>query len=118
MFDDPKRDLKRMEAELLAQEDESWLDRELAEARRLLDRDYEEEDAPEESEPESAPAVRIGTGAANTDRVDVDLDAYSDELLDAPPVKKEKGVRGLVILIVLELLGIAGLGAYWLMQLL
>lgn len=113
MFDDPKQDLKRMEQELLSQEDDGWLDRELADARRLLD-----EEEPDEDEAFFRDFSETCPGAVtNNDRVDVDLDAYSDELLDAPPVKREKGIRGLLILIVLELLGIAAIGVYWLVQL-
>ena len=34
------------------------------------------------------------------------------------PVKKEKGIRGLVILICFELLGIAAVALWWLLRLL
>lgn len=113
MFDDPKGDLKRMEQELLSREDESWLDRELADARRLL-----EEEEPDGDESFFRDFSQDHPGSVtNNDRVDVDLDAYSDDLLEAPPVKREKGIRGLLILIVLELLGIASIGVYWLVQL-
>ena len=94
MFDDPNQELERLERQLREEEAEEWLDRELAEARRLLD-----EDAPE-------------CAAANTDRVDVDLESYSDAL-EQPDAPKEKGIRGLVILACLETAAIVAVILYW-----
>ena len=51
----------------------------------------------------------------NRDRFDRDLEEYSDQVHDEP---REKGVRGLVILACLELLGIAAVIVYWLLFLL
>ena len=42
MFDDPRKELQRMQQELLAAEEEEWDD--LSDIQDLLD-DYEEEDA-------------------------------------------------------------------------
>ena len=47
----------------------------------------------------------------NNDRVDVDLDAFSEDISQPP---KEKGIGGLVILALLEAAGIAAIVAYWL----
>ena len=101
MFDDSKRHLRRME-EALQEEDDRWLDEELEDAKRLLD---PEADA-------DCPKVSV----TNNDRLDVDLDAYSDDVFEQPP--KEKGIRGLVILACLEALAIAAVILYWLVMLL
>ena len=92
MARDSMEHLRRMEEELL-DEDDSWLE----EARELL-----REDAPQAS-------VR------NNDRLDVDLEDYSQDVYEQPP--KEKGVGGLVFLAILESLGIAAIIVYWLVQL-
>ena len=93
MSRDSEEYLRRME-EQLTEEDDSWLE----EARALLG----EEDAPHVS-------VR------NNDRLDIDLDSYSQDVCEQPP--KEKSIRGLVILAILESLGIAAIIIYWLVQL-
>ena len=93
MSRDSKEHLRRME-EALLEEDDSWLE----EARALMG----EEEVPQVS-------VR------NNDRLDVDLDSYSQDVYEQPP--KEKGVGGLVFLAILESLGIAAIILYWLVQL-
>ena len=105
MFDDPKKELERLQ-QLLDGEDDRWLDDQLAEAHRLMGDPVPEEEPPAE--------VRRFRGR-NTDPADVDMVGYSDEIHDEP---KKKGVRGLVILACLELLGIAAVAAYWLLVLL
>ena len=87
--------LRRMEEEL-SDDDDSWLE----EARMLIGED--EEDVPQVS-------VR------NNDRLDIDLDSYSQDVFEQPP--KKKGVGGLVLLAILESLGIAAIILYWLVQL-
>ena len=93
MSRDSKEHLRRMEEEL-TEEDDNWLE----EARALMG----EEEVPQVS-------VR------NNDRLDVDLDSYSQDVYEQPP--KEKGVGGLVFLAILESLGIAAIILYWLVQL-
>ena len=93
MSRDSKEHLHRME-EALLEEDDNWLE----EATELMG----EEEAPQVS-------VR------NNDRLDVDLDSYSQDVYEQPP--KEKGVGGLVFLAILESLGIAAIILYWLVQL-
>ena len=137
MFDDPRKELRRLEEQLLAEEapqppapeEDVWLDDELEEARRLLG---DELSGDEEDDPPvyrnyangygSHPPVRNyanGYGqpgrVRNRDRFDRDLEEYSDQVHDEP---REKGVRGLVILACLELLGIAAVIVYWLLFLL
>ena len=105
MFDDPRKELNRLQAQLL-EDDEDELGDMLADAHRLLG-DGEEEDEPAPVRP-ATPRTR------NTDRSDTDLDDYSRRVHDAP---KKKGVAGLVFLLCLELMGIAVLAAYWFLEL-
>lgn len=122
MFDDPKKELKRLEAQLLAEEEhqdgsagaddwfedeEDWLDAELCEARILMGESpvrsgrpedvfrFLEEDAEEEAPAAPIPAV---------DR--------------AGRKRKEKGVGGLVFLACLETLGIIAVLLWWVVWLL
>ena len=92
MSRDSKEHLRRMEEEL-TEEDDNWLE----EAKELMG--------------EEAPQVSV----RNNDRLDVDLDSYSQDVYEQPP--KEKGVGGLVSLAILESLGIAAIILYWLVQL-
>ena len=92
MSRDSKEHLRRMEEEL-TEEDDNWLE----EARALMG--------------EEAPQVSV----RNNDRLDVDLDDYSQDVYEQPP--KEKGVGGLVFLAILDSLGIAAIILYWLVQL-
>ena len=92
MSRDSKEHLRRME-EALLEEDDNWLE----EARSLMG--------------EEVPQVSV----RNNDRLDVDLDSYSQDVYEQPP--KEKGVGGLVFLAILESLGIAAIILYWLVQL-
>ena len=103
MFDDPRKELRRLEQQLLAEEEDDWLDDELAEAHRLMG------DDPDEEEYDDAPRSPRAR-SRNTDLPDVDLEEYSDEIHDEP---KKKGLGGLLFLICLELLGIAAVAAYW-----
>ena len=108
VFDDPKKELEALQAQLEAQED--WFEKELDSAKRMIG------DAPRAARPTSAAA---GVPARNQ------AGAVPQHRKKAPekpvPVKqqpKKKGIRGLVILAVLELMGIAGIAAYWLLYLL
>lgn len=127
MFDDPKEELRRLESRLLEEEEreepeetdsgEDWL----AEAHRLLGEDAgaDDEEAPGSIRVHGEPAVRNfanGYGRVrNTDRADLDMEEYSDQIYDAP---REKGLRGLIILACLETLGIVAVMAYWFLVLL
>lgn len=91
MFDDPKNDLKRLEEELrAAQEEETESTDWLAEARNLMDREFETE----------GDAVFLE-------------DEEEDDSLSVPVPEKKKRVGGLVFLMVLELLGIAAVAYWW-----
>ena len=119
MFDDPKKDLKWLEEQLqkeMSQDgefSEDWLEEEetdwLDDARELLSEDV----------PRSRKAY------------DFDAEEEDGATVYAPPkkkaktkaekkvkAKKEKGVGGLVFLLLLELVGIAGVVVWWLLWLL
>ena len=128
MFDDPKKELKKLEEQLLKEEE--WFESELEMAKALIG-DAEEpaprKAAPAQSgagqqtqvfrAPETEAPVRKSAAAEKVRRnavTDVNLDEDGNE--DYAP--KQKSNRGLVILAVLETLGIVGIVAYWLMFLL
>ena len=129
MFDDPKQELKRIEKALLEQmEDKDWLERELADIRDIMSIDHTNgygvkntSRKPQPKPVQNAPAAPArpakSPSVGNTDRVDVDLSSYSDELMEAPVEKKEKSLLCLAICVLVELVGIAAIGIYWLMQL-
>ena len=112
MFDDPKKDLKWLESQLLAEEETPGEDSEedwLAEARVLMDNDY--------------------SGSARQESVlyDDEEEAEAENLAvyaDAPPApkakkpKKEKGIGGLVFLACIETLGIIAVLLWWVLWLL
>lgn len=119
MFDDPKKELKRLEKQLLEEEDGSWLDNELSEAKAMLGDDRQQDpDATRVYRDLGALPVRNyanGYGQAQ----DVEYDEYGDGdyVENSPkPAPREKGVGGLILLALLELLGIVGIIGYWLLM--
>ena len=99
MFDDPQKELKRLEERLLQ---EGMNDEEF---ERFYQDIFEEFGSGEE---ESAPRAVAPKKNANT---------YADAPRAVAP-KKKKGVKGLVITICLELIGIAAVVLWWAAQLL
>lgn len=104
MFDDPKKELEELEKKLLNAENDAWLDAQLAEAYALLG---------------DTPAMQ-GTvaSARGTARPVPDPSGPVSKKPAAPaapvaPVKKKKKADWLTIVILVELLGIGGLAAYW-----
>ena len=121
MFDDPKKELQKLEDQLLAAE----INHKTAE---LNNEEFEElygkileEFGPQESSdgaPVSEPPIRNfanGYGNAASDRP---LPSGDEILPDEEPAAPKKGVKGLVFLVTLEVLAIAALAAYWVMELL
>ena len=113
MFDDPSKELKRLEEQLLAEEEYDELEGIedlLADYEETDLADYFEEDAGED-EAYRRPAQRHLVGG--------EYDWAMSEMLleeeDSKPAKKKKGkgVAGLVILCVLETAAIIGLLAWW-----
>ncbi len=115
MFDDPQKELRRLERQLLAEEEpeDDWED-DLDEAHRLLGDAEPEEDLPEEF-PLRNYANGYGRGVRNRDRGDVDLEEYSSQVYE-PPGKK--GIGGLLLLLLLEIIGILAVVVYWILFLL
>ena len=101
MFDDPQKELKRLEEELLK----------LTEKDEKFERFYQEifdEYGPTEEKAAAAPASKPVKKPKST---------YADAPRAVAP-KKKKSVKGLVILVCVELAGIFGIIGYWLMRLL
>ncbi len=136
MFDDPKKELQRLQDELLAAEEEEWDD--LSDIQDLLD-DYEEEDSVEsllqefgadaEEEPRyqnyangygRRPARPVYEEEA-VPELDDDAVLYREDARTkkkAKKEKKEKGIGCLVFLAVLETMGILAIAAWWAVMLL
>lgn len=124
MFKDAQRELRRLEAELLAQEEEEFCDEEDWEEEE----DYDEDLLPEETLDElldDTPAIGSpgryrnhanGYGRAgsvpvyNSDRLDRDPDDIAQEVLNRP---KGRGVTALAVLAVLLSLGILAVVLWW-----
>ena len=122
MFDDPKKELRELEDQLLAAEEkqpESGLDD--AEFERLYD-EILAEFGPRNSTGTAAPAAgeapirNFANGYGGVVRTPP-LPAGDAILADDEPLPTEKGSnRGLVFLICLEILAVAGLAAYWILN--
>ena len=109
VFDDPKKELEALQAQIEAQED--WFEKELDSAKRMIG------DMPQTARPTSAAA---GIPARNYPMPEAPQRPRQAPRKPEPvPVQpKKKGIRGLVILALMELLGIAGIAAYWILVLL
>ena len=94
MFDDPKKELDALEKQLLA--DEDWFKKELDSAKRMIDSDSKKAQR-------TAAARSVQTAKAP---------AKKDTTKKAPAPRK-KGVKKLLILLLVEILGILALAAYW-----
>ena len=108
MFDDPREELKRLEEQLLAEEEYD----ELEGIEELLD-DYEEEDFSScfQEEQEDDKAYRRPEGDYTHTMSEILLEEEEDD--QPAPQKKKKGIAGLAILCVLEAAAIVGLLAWW-----
>ena len=128
MFDDPQKELKRLEEQLLAEEDGDWLDGELEAMHRLLGDDTQAQNMDEtrvyrnfgnenqvRNYANGYGTMQTDTGGQPVNDEDPELATYSDEV-EVP--EKEKGVKGFVILACLETLGILAIIVYWLIVLL
>lgn len=96
MFDDPKKELDTLEKQLLA--DEAWFEKELDSAKRLIDQ---------------KPQKRERTTAARTAQAPKSAPRKSKLSSRKAPAPKKKGVKKLLILLLVEILGILALAAYW-----
>ena len=105
VFDNPKKELAALQAQLEAQE--AWFQQELDSAKRMIG------EAPKPAKPTSAAA-----GAPRSSTKPAATRSAAPQKAPAEKAPKKKGIKGLVILAVLEILGIAGIAAYWLLFLL
>ena len=110
MFEDPKKELQRLQEKLL--EEEAWFDKELEAAKAMIG------DAPKKP----APKPQSGQKTRKPDpKVRNYANGYGEK---RPPVrntemaKTRKGIGGLVVLALLETAGIVGVVAYWMLFLL
>ena len=119
MFDDPKKNLKWLEQQLLEEEETEevdWLEEELRQAHELMDNDY--------SRPAASVALYDYEEEVADENEDVAL--YADEpqpkrgkkAKKEEKPKKEKGIGGLVFLACIETLGIIAVGLWWVLWLL
>ena len=130
MFDNPKKELEKLEKQLL--EDEEWFQRELDSAKRMIGQVPAKQQRPSaprtpqgsKPAPQSAQARSTGgkkESSARTAQVKEPAKAPAKVPAKAPvkaPEKKKKSNKGLVILACAETLGILGLAAYWVLFLL
>ena len=106
MFDNPKKELERLEQQLLAAEaddeaEDAFCNEEYDEALDLLldEPSYEDDDR------------GFSRRAAGFDIDDTPYEMDSDRYVPAP---KKKGIGGLLFIAILELLAAAGLIGWWL----
>lgn len=116
MFKDTQNELKRLEKELLWEQEQEKLQKDdsldalLREVDALL-----EEDTPvyqNYSNGYGAQQTRVipAYRAYNSDKTDRDLQVYSDEVYEP---QKEKGIVGLIVTAAIELAAIFVILAYW-----
>ena len=113
MFDNPKKELEKLEKQLL--EDEDWFQRELDSAKRMIGQ------VPARPQRPSAPRTPQAPGSAPRsapERSPGSKSATQAVKAKAPVRKKKKSNKGLLITLCVEILGILGLGAYWMLVLL
>lgn len=123
MFDDPSKELEKLQAQLL--EDEDWFERELDSAKRMIDDMPARKAAPAKANPKTGNSARNsanghGEGQAQPQIRELKLteDAPQPKAKSKKKKTKEKSNRGLIILALLEALGILGLAGYWVLVLL
>ena len=113
MFDDPKKELQALEEELqaLSKKDEDFEDFYAKIYDEFGDKTPSEEDIVRELLNDH-PQKQEVPPAAGSDST------YADKEKKAVPEKKDNSIRNLCLLISLELLGIAGVAAFWFLRLL
>ena len=98
MFDDPQKELKKLEEQLLTLETKD------EEFERFYREIYEEFGPATQEKPAAAPVKKKQSTYADAPR--------------AVAPKKKKSIKGLVITVCLESVGIIALAMYWIMRLL
>ena len=109
-MNDPKKELEALQAHLEAQED--WFQKELDSAKRMIG---QQPDAP--AAPAAPVAAPVRNYANNYGEKTIQFDIPGQTAVSEAPVPR-KGIGRLVIIALLELAGIAGIAAYWILVLL
>ena len=109
-MNDPKKELEALQAHLEAQED--WFQKELDSAKRMIG---QQPDAP--AAPAAPVAAPVRNYANNYGEKTIQFDIPGQAAVSEAPVPR-KGIGRLVIIALLELAGIAGIAAYWILVLL
>jgi hypothetical protein len=112
MFDNPKKELEKLEKQLL--EDEEWFQRELDSAKRMIGQVPAKQQRPSAPRTPQAPKAAPKSAPARSSGSKPKAQAVPVK----EPVEKKKSNKGLVILACAETLGILGLAAYWVLFLL
>lgn len=119
MFDDPKKELQWLQEQLLAQEEEDVSTEDWLREDREPDFDEELDDILRmigEEERSEAPLRNYANNYGRAPRAEAEEGEalYAEEAV--PPKKKkkrEKGIRGLIFLAIVETLGILAIAAWW-----
>ena len=124
MFDDPKEELKKLEQQLLADEEkqpqkteeDDWFEKELQEVKTLIGEPRRPATAQSGQVPNHVRnyANNYGKSVRGSGPVDFSKSTFKDEVLEKP---KNTSIKVLTIIAILETLGILGLAAYWLLVL-
>jgi len=115
MFDDPKKELEKLQEQLL--QDEDWFARELDSAKSMLGDLPRQKPAAPVQRTVAAEKVRSQTTPAPAPRKS-SKPSVAEVTAREPVEEKKKSNKGLIILALLETLGIAALAAYWVLFLL
>ena len=127
MFDDPKKELKRLEEQLLAAEmSDDDFERFYEE---IYDEFGEKEPAAQEDDYlkdllEDVPVRNYSNNYGKTPQASAakkpqaSRDTYTDSSRYAAPVKKDRSIRTLTIIACLETLGIVGVVLWWVLRIL
>lgn len=119
MFDDPKKELRRMEQELLAAEYEEEPEPDFGDEFELEEGDWLQEAKALIGDEEEIPIRNHANGYGTRNyAVDFDRTVYDDEEMDEDKAlfaeeTKSKGIGGLVVLALLEVLGIVAIVLWW-----
>ncbi len=116
MFDDPQKELEKLQEQLL--QDEDWFAKELDSAKAMIG----DQPLPKKKKTAAAGAVKAASAPEKKPRPADTAAHKSARKSNAEPEKaaapKKKSNRGLIILALLETAGIAALAAYWVLFLL
>ena len=116
MFDDPNKELNRLQNQLLADDELAGLD-DLLKDYEPTDMDAIHQEKPKAEVVVKRPAAKNDLAEEMSEKLLEEEEDFEDDDEDAQAEKpkKEKGVGGLIALCVAETLAIIGLLAWWLL---